>query len=158
MSNGPRLSFESGEAGPSTKNVKLDTKKSRFAKQAETKINFEKKVDEVHNTMVSRQQQVFDLGKQFLELMRDKTLPENKGPMQTSLEREILNKLTQFAIEVNNDENEGESMGSISMIVLLLKSSLIMRDNYNKMEYKVEQLEKQLKLLKSSAPPTQNDK
>lgn len=158
MSNGPRLSFESDEIEPATKNVKLDSKKSRFAKQAETKQIFEKKVTEVHEKMVGRQQLIFELGKQFLDLLKDKTLTENKGPMHQSLEKEVLGKLTQFAIEVNNDENEGEGMGSISMIVLLFKSMMIMRDNCNRAEYKIEQLEKQLKSLKSSGSPVQHDK
>lgn len=152
MSNEPRISFESDseEIEPATKNVKLDSKKSRFARQAETKQNFENKVTEVHDKMMGRQQLIFELGKQFLDLLKDKTLAENKGPMQQSLEKEVIGKLTQFAMEVNNDDNEGEGMGSISMIVLLFKSMLIVRDNYNRVEYKIEQLEKQLKSLKSS--------
>ncbi len=141
-----KFSFEpKTEDIPVPQALKIDSRKSRYVRQAETKQAFEKKAEEVHNKILSRNEQAFELGKQFLELMKDKTLPTNKGPMQQSLEREIINKLIAFGTELNNDELEKEGMGGISLLMLVFKSTLTMRDKYNVLEYKVEQLERQLK-------------
>ena len=131
---------------PAPQALKIDSRKSRYVKQAETKQAFEKRAEEVHNKILTRNEQAYELGKQFLDLMKDKTLPINKGPMQQSLEREVINKLIAFGTELNNDQTEPqEGMGGISLLMLIFKSTLIMRDRYNLLEYKVEQLEKQLK-------------
>ncbi|HVI40810.1 MAG TPA: hypothetical protein VM577_09130 [Anaerovoracaceae bacterium] len=153
----PKVSFEDSEVIPeATKTVKLDSKKSKFAKQLEGKQVFEKRAEVAHQKMMGRQEEIYLLGSKFVEMMKDKTLPENKGPIQQSLEKEILGKLINFAIDLNNDMDEPkDSMGSIGLLALVFKSTLVMRDKYNLLEYKVEQLERQLK---SSQADKSNDK
>jgi hypothetical protein len=151
-----RLSFEEAQPKEATKTVKLDSKKSRFARSSETKQNFEERANAANEKISDRQEQIFDLGKKFVEIMKDKTLPENKGPLQQSIEKEVLGKLIEFAIELNNDDLEqNDGMGSVGLLTLIFRSSLLLRDRYNSIEYKVEQLERQLK---SSAPASGHDK
>lgn len=148
-----KFSFQSNRENiPVPQTVKIDNKKSRYGRQMEEKaeaeqikIAFEKRAEEAHEKMLNRNQQLFELGKQFVEIMRDKTLPVNKGPLQQSLERETLDKLLHFAEEVNNDELETrEGMGSIGLFTLMFRVNLLMRDKCNALEYRVEQLEKAL--------------
>lgn len=142
----PKLSLEQNQIQEATKTVKLDNKKSKFAKQIENKQIFEQKAEKVHSKMMSRQEEIFLLGSKFIEMMRDKTLVENKGPIQQSLEKELLGKLITFAIELNNDNDEPQDgMGSVGLLTLMFRSALLMRDKYNLLEFKVDQLEKQLK-------------
>ena len=50
--------------------------------------------------------------------------------------------MIKLAVDVNNDPNEQEGMGSLMWIVLLLKTLLMQRDRINQLEYVVSQLEK----------------
>ena len=74
---------------------------------------------------------------------------------QKSLEKEILSNLAKYALELNQDPPPGsdeirpQGYGSIAMVNLLFKSVLYFRDKNNDLEYKVAQLEKQVKLLSS---------
>lgn len=153
-----RYSFESSteptEPGPRA--VKLDGNRSRFAKQVKTKQNFEKIADAAFDKMQDRQQKALEMGAQFINLMKDKTLVQNKTPTDLSIEKEILSKLITFNIEVNNDEMEAEGMGSTVLLQLLFSSSINLRNKCNQLEYRLEQLEKQI--LKSSTVPANHDK
>jgi hypothetical protein len=145
MSNDKSSLDSNQEDLPVPQTLKINNRKSKYVHQAETKQIFEKQAEEVHNKILSRNEQAYELGKQFLDLMKDKTLPANKGPLHQSVEREVINKLITFGTELNNDTLEQEGMGGISLLMLVFKSTLIMRDKYNVLEYKVEQLEKQLR-------------
>lgn len=83
-----------------------------------------------------------DLASQFNKAMADKTLQQNKNMFQQELEKDLLGQMIQLAIEINNDPNEKEGMGSLSWITLLLKTAFSQRDKINKIEYAVSQLEK----------------
>lgn len=135
------MSDESKPVPEEKKQVKIDNSRSRFARQKSIQEEFEKKADQTFQTMQDRQKEALELGQQFLQMMRDKTLPAQKLPIAQSLERELLNKMVTFAVMVNNDQTEPEGMGSVSLMTLLFKAALIMRDNYNQIEYRLEQLE-----------------
>jgi hypothetical protein len=146
MSNEERTSFESKKDNiENVQSVKIDGKKSRYSRQLEKKQDFEKRAEDAQGVLAGRQAQAFDLSKKFIDIMEDKTLSVNKGPMQQSIEREVINKLIDFSVEVNNDVLEKEGMGSTGLIILLFRSLMIMRDKYNLMEYKMHQIEQQLK-------------
>jgi hypothetical protein len=148
-----KFSFQANRENiPIPQTVKLDNKKSRYGRQMEeragaeqTKIAFEKRAEEAHDRILDRNYQMLELGKRFVEIMRDRTLDTNKGPIQKSLEKETLDKLIQFAIELNNDELEvRDGMGAVGLLTLLFRTNLLMRDKCNSLEYRVEQLEKAL--------------
>lgn len=136
--------------------IKIDGTRSRFAKQVQNKQIFEKRANEAFDKIQERQQQILELGSKYLSLMKDKTLFQNKGPTDFSIEKEILGNLISFAIEVNTDEVEPEGMGSVGLLTLLFKSAILMRDNFNQVEYRLEQLEKQI--AKSSPQFLKHDK
>lgn len=83
-----------------------------------------------------------DLATQFNKSMADKTLAANKNLFQKELERDLLGQMVQLAIDINNDPNEKEGMGSLSWITLLLRTCFAQRDKINLLEYAVTQLEK----------------
>jgi hypothetical protein len=83
-----------------------------------------------------------DLATQFNKCLADKTLPENKNIFQNEMEKEIMTKMVQLAIDINNDPAEQEGMGSLGWITLLMRTVFKQRDKINKLEYAVLQLEK----------------
>lgn len=158
--NEPRVSFENEGADQveATKTLKLDPKKSLFSKKAAVKNTFEERAQEVHSRMQGYLSEAFELGVQFKEFLEDKTVPSQMGALRRSREKEVIGKLVAFAIRVNNDQDENEGMGSVSILTLLLKTSLAMRDRYNELDYKYHELESyctrlEAKLNKLSSQP-----
>jgi cell division protein ZapA (FtsZ GTPase activity inhibitor) len=154
-----RYSFESGQTPANVeKTVKLNPKKSKFAPQFEARQaaeQLDRAASEIHQKSQDRQQEIFELGSRFVEMMKDRTVPTQKGPVAQSVEREVLQQLINFAIEVNTDLNEPkEGMGSVSLLTLMLKVSLLMRDKHNVLEHKIHQLEQRLLQLESQPKPS----
>lgn len=83
-----------------------------------------------------------DLTVRFNKALADKTLPANKNQLQIEVEREILINMVKLAQEVNTDGNEREGEGSLSWIIVLLKTCFAQRDRMNVLEYRLSQLEK----------------
>jgi len=106
--------------------------------------DFDKKVKEVQEKSNGYKQRAADLAINFKKLMEDKTLLQNKNIFATELERELLSKMIQLAVEINNDPNEQEGMGSLGWITLLFKTFFAQRDKINYLEYRLFQLEKKL--------------
>ncbi len=156
----PRYSFEpSPEASKIEKNVKLDNKKSKFAPQIEAKqaaTQLHEAAIAAHQKTQTLQQEIFDLGIEFLNIIKNRTVPAQKGVIEQSLERESLQKLIKFAIEMNIDPQEQEGIGSISLLTLVLKVLILLRDKNNVMEHKIYQLEKQLSMITAQKPSSSN--
>jgi hypothetical protein len=75
--------------------------------------------------------------------MADKTLPQNRNMFQKEVEKELLGKMVQLAVDINSDPIEQyDGMGSLGWITLLLRTCFGQRDKINLLEYRVEQLEK----------------
>lgn len=125
-----------------TKKVKLDASKSMFAKKSKTKESFQQRAIETSGKLQNNLTEAFDLGKQYRDLLEDKTIPENKKFLDESREKEIIGQLISYAIKVNIDEDEHEGMGSVALLTLMMKCVLKMRDRYNDIEYKYHMLEK----------------
>lgn len=107
-----------------------------------TPEEFDQKVKRVQERASHYKAKAADLATQFNKAMADKTLPQNKNMFQQELERDLLQQMVQLAIDINNDPNEKEGMGSLSWITLLLKTCFSQRDKINRLEYAVSQLEK----------------
>lgn len=119
------------------KKVKLSNEKSKFQKKdnSSSSSSFE---DLVKNKVASsndRNVKAFELGKKFLSILNDKTLPENKGPIVKNVESQVCIDLFNLAQEINNDPSEAESAGSAMLDTLFFKSLLSLRDKLNKIEY-----------------------
>lgn len=124
----------------------VSTQKSMFDTMPKkpSQEDFEKKVQAVHQQAAAYKHKAAELAVQFKKMVEDKTLPENRNMFSIEMEREILSKMVQLAIDINNDPNEQEGMGSLSWITLLFKTILAQRDRINHVEYKLFQLEKKL--------------
>lgn len=110
----------------------------------QTQDDLTKKVDQIQERNSSHKTRAAELSSQFNQIMNDKTLKQNKNIFARELERELLTKMAQLAIDVNNDQHEHEGMGSLSWIILLLKTCLNQRDKINQLEFAVSQLENKL--------------
>ena len=119
------------------KKIKLSNEKSKFAKDSKPSTNFNSLVNEKVTEKNSRNVKAFELGKKFLTILSDKTLPENKGPINKNVESQICLDLFNLAQEINNDPAEQESAGSAMLDTLFFKSLLILRDKFNKLEYQL---------------------
>ena len=125
-----------------TKTVKLDRSKSRFAQQTEKKQSFQQIAQEISDKGQSYLNEAFELGQEYKTILIDKTLSINKKFTHKNRENEVISKLMDFARKLNNDRNQPEGDGSVTLIVLLLKNLLFFRDKYNDIEYKYSMLEK----------------
>jgi len=103
---------------------------------------FEKKVKEVQDQKSEYKQRASDLTVQFKKIIEDKTLVQNKNIFSLELEKDVLSKMIQLAIEINNDPNEEEGMGSLSWIALLFKTIISQRDKINNLEYSISKIER----------------
>jgi hypothetical protein len=88
-----------------------------------------------------------ELALQFNKSMADKTLPQNRNLFQQEMERDLLKQMIELAVDINNDPNEKEGMGSLSWITLLLRTSFSQRDKINRLEYAMSLLEKKFESL-----------
>lgn len=104
---------------------------------------FEAKVHKSQERQSHNKARAADLAVQFNKAMADKTLPQNKNMFQQEVEKELLGKMVQLAVDINSDQTEQyDGMGSLSWITLLLKTCFNQRDRINVLEYKVTHLER----------------
>ncbi len=112
-----------------------------------TQQEFQEKVKQAVDKNISYKEKAASLATQFKKMMQDKTLPQNKNVFAQGLEKEVLANMIQLAVEINNDPNEQEGMGSLTWITLLLSSCLSQRDKINQLEYLISDLQKTINLL-----------
>jgi len=106
--------------------------------------DFDKKVKEIQDRNSGYKQRAAELAVAFKKMIEDKTLVQNRNIFANELEKETLTKMIQLAVEINNDPNEQEGMGSLGWITLLLKTVLSQRDKINNLEYRIFHLEKKI--------------
>ena len=156
-----RLSLETdptqGIEQQARRGLKIDASKSKYARKAQAEEEFEKKANAVNEEMNDRKTRAVELVKRFWETLQTKTLLANKGPLQKSLEKEMLTNLIDLAAEMNNDINEKEGAGSVAMITLLFKTVIFQRDHLNELDFKISQLEKKLSKVSSTSTSEPND-
>lgn len=109
-----------------------------------TPQEFQKKVEAEQEKMSGYKLRAAELFIAFNKAITDKTLPQNRNIISRESEKELLQNMIQLAIEINNDTNEQEGMGSLTMITCLLKTSLSQRDRINELEYAVSQMQKKM--------------
>ena len=121
---------------------KVSSQSSVFDKipKKPSKEDFEKRVKTIEDNNVGYKKQAVELAIQFKKMMDDKTLLQNKNVFSKEVENEFLSKIVNLSIEINNDENEQDGMGSLSCIIILLKTCLSLRDRVNDLEYQITQL------------------
>ena len=105
---------------------------------------FQQKVQQSQETLAGYKKRAAELFVLFQRAMSDKTLAQNRNIFNMETEKEMLQNMLQLATEINNDPNEQEGMGSLTLITLLLKTCLAQRDKVNELEFAVSQLSKKL--------------
>lgn len=119
---------------------------------AEVKENFERQADQQFDKIEDYKQQMWDLSVKYKSFIESNVLPENKGPIAVNLEKEVLEKLIQLAIDMNEDATQPEGVGSTALCMLLMKCMLLQRDGINKLLYKIDQLERKIALERKTQP------
>lgn len=129
--------------------LKINNKKSIF-NQLPKKPNpaeFQQQVKETQEKVMGYELEAAQLAVMFQKLLEDKTLPENKNSLALEAERELIGKIVEIAVKLNNDTNEQEGMGSVGTSILLFRAVMMQKDRINKLEYSLVQAEKEIKSL-----------
>lgn len=105
---------------------------------------FEKNSSDSFQKGEDLKRRTYELTKSFKDLLSDKTLKANKGPISESREKEIVDQLVTLGIEINLDEDQEEGMGSIGLVALLMRALIYQRDRINELEFKFLSLDKTL--------------
>lgn len=158
--NEPRISLDSNQDGETLARLqqrrgasKLDPKKSQFAKNSAppiTQQSFEEQADRAYEDLQARRQQALELVSGFWSLVKDETVPSQRGPLRKNLEKEQIDKLVKFSERMNNDPQEVEGAGSNALIALLLKILLYQRDYCNETRYRLSLLERKISKLEKA--------
>jgi hypothetical protein len=131
--------------GVKLRNKKMEQKEKEKQERQVLEEKFNKKADEFIANYNETEKKVIKAVSRFIEIVKDKTLVENKGGIAQDIEREGRENLLQLAIELNNSEIEEESgRGSIVILASLMKVVLLMRDRINSLEYELLQIKKEL--------------
>lgn len=136
----------------SDKKVKLNNDKSRVAAPPKpvSQQQFQQQAIEEHERRAIRAKETLEAARQFIKILEDKTLPDNKMPAAIAVESEILSKLINLADETNQDEKEHESWGSLGLIMILLSQCQKNRDRANVAEYNFEKLTEKVEKLEET--------
>ena len=117
---------------------KVSSQKSIFEGQPrkQTQEQFDQRIKNIQEVASDHKQRMAQLAAQFLKLMADKTLPENKNIFAQDMEREVLINMINLAETIDNDENEPKiGSGTLGWVTILLKMCLAQRDRINQLEY-----------------------
>lgn len=109
-----------------------------------TQEDLEDNVRKLTDQNSSYKERAAELALQFKKMVVDKTLEQNKNIFTKEMEREVLSKMIQLAMEINVDPIEKEGMGSLTWITLLFTTCLSQRDRINKLEYSLSLLDKKI--------------
>lgn len=135
--------------------LKINNDKSSVNKESENirkskiKEEFEKKANIANSTYNSYNERAADIAFKFKKLIDDTTLPENKNMFSSSVESEFFSDFFKLGMEMDEDELQPTSAGSMGLLVLVSKIILMQRDKINKLSYNYEALEKKIKSLEN---------
>lgn len=104
--------------------------------------DFSKQVDNKTKAMRANREKLGKLALDFMNMIGDKTLQENKGPLATQVEKEVLSELLQTINDINNDESEEMDYGTLSLMALFMKSFIKQRNRLNELEFKLVNIDK----------------
>jgi len=110
-----------------------------------TKEIFEQQAEQKFSQIEDYKQKIWDLSIKYKSFIESKILPENRGPITSNLEKEVLDKLVQLSLDMNEDETQEQGVGSTALCMLLMKCMLIQRDIINSLNFKLEQIEQKIK-------------
>jgi hypothetical protein len=124
-------------------NLKLSAEKSRFSKSKKvepTEEDFKKEVQEFKKKEVEVRSKIAELTNRYKGAILDKTVSENKSPLQRDMESSIIQELANLGLRLDNDQDQPEGIGSIGLCNLLLQINVLQRDAINKLGYEISKL------------------
>lgn len=101
---------------------------------------FEQNVNNIERQKINYQNHLIDVMKKMNNVFNDKTLSENKLQFNLSLESEILDEFLKLIGDIDKDENQDISEGSLLGIGYLFKVILAQKDRLNKLEFELLKL------------------
>lgn len=113
-------------------------------KDKEYKEQFEKNANKANLDYNSYVERAADLALKLKKIINDTTLTENKNPILSNLESEVIEALFTLGMDMNTDPNQVDGAGSMGIIALMLKMLLIQRDRINKLSYDLSILNKKM--------------
>jgi hypothetical protein len=129
---------------------------SKLIERKQNKEAFEKKAADHFENDQDLKNKIFNLSNQFTTFVKDKTLSQNKSPIQLDIEKDVSRQIVDIGLQLNNDESKPEGIGSAGCIMLLLRCTLAQRDIINELGYKINFLEKKILNLESKPNPDGN--
>ena len=130
----PRLSLK--EQGTRTKSMFEGVPKPPTPQEAQ------QQAQQVVEKSSGYKKRAAELFTQFLKMMGDKTLAQNKNIFNDETDRELQKKLIQLAQDINQDPNEPDDLGTYTLFACFMKALLATRDRINELEYQVFNLQK----------------
>ena len=120
--------------------LKLSSERSRFSKQdpkGPSEEEFKKEVREYKQRDMDVKLRIADLTNKYKGILMDRTVDDNKSPIQKDLEASVVSELVQVGLQLDNDQDQPEGVGSIGLCNLLLQVNLLQRNTINKISYDV---------------------
>ena len=111
----------------------------------QTQQEFQQKIQGAQEQSSEYKQAAADLYSKFLKILRNKTLSQNKSMIDRNVESEVLLNLIRLAQNLNVDPNERESEGSLTLVIILLKTCLEQNERINELEYNMHNVLEKLK-------------
>lgn len=90
------------------------------------------------------------LGQDFFTFMQNKTLLKNKGPVEKDIESQLLRKISMLAEQMNIDETQKESAGSMALSTLFMIVFRDLRDRINLLEFDLVNLQNKISAMEAS--------
>lgn len=125
---------------------KVSSQKSMFdgAPKKPTPQEAQQQVEADQNRSSTYKKKASELASQFVRMMTDKTLPQNKSIFSVEAKRELLQNMVQLARDINNDPNELDNDGTLIWIIVLFNTCFDQRDRINQLEYSLTQVSKKM--------------
>lgn len=128
-----RVSFDGDlntEKQETNKGLKLKPKKTRVSR-ADRQSVLDDLANKTSKELEGHLQEALGLGLEFQRILASRKVPEQKGPMEDSLEREAGRKWQNYIRKTNNDKTKPEGEGSACAFSLVFSSLLKLRDRVN---------------------------
>ncbi len=132
MSN-QRVSFGGDlntEKEETNKGLKLKPKRNRVPK-ADRQSALDNLANKTSKELEGHLQEALKLGLEFQRILASRKVPDQKGPMEESLEREVGRAWQTYIRKTNNDKTKPEGEGSACAFSLVFSSLLKLRDRVN---------------------------
>lgn len=139
------------DEGRSSQQSKVELKKPQTKSMFDNKPKLpsaeeaKKQASVVNDQINSYNARALEATTAFMKLIDDHTIPSNKSVFAADVEREVIGKLQQLALDIEADDLQPNGMGPVGVVSFLLKVVLVQREKINQLDYNINLLDKKLK-------------